>query len=253
MEERGQQVSRRLFLGMTSLMTLKSLATGQRTLASPLRREFIIRLQTKDDSKTGSVHLNEVFDELTKGIVLEQRHLCAVYRSENREQLALEVRDEETGELLSVSVTCNFRNGAEDIHWLYAEALRVGVQMAPEEPYLVRALGDHYMGFRQYSAGISCFKELLEIHADRQQLLFQLAMLYDRGSHKKEAYATFRTVHRLDPGDPVAMYNLGVLAAEFGYRHEAENWFLETLARDPEMEAARTRLDLLRKRAARKS
>jgi tetratricopeptide (TPR) repeat protein len=248
MKKHGKPVSRRIFLGMTSLMTLKSLATGQRTLASPLRREFTICFHTKDGSATGSVHLDEVFDDLTKGIVLEQRRLSAVYHSEGHEQLMLQVRDEETGDLLGASVKCNFRNGVEDVHLLYAEALRVGVQMAPEEPYLVRALGDHYMAFQQYTAGISCFKELLETRSNQPQLLFQLGMLYERGGHKKEAYTTFRTVHHLDPGDPVAIYNLGVLATEFGHRHEAENWFLETLARDPDMEEARTRLDLLRKR-----
>ncbi|HCQ02858.1 MAG TPA: hypothetical protein DIT99_20190, partial [Candidatus Latescibacteria bacterium] len=62
MKEHGKPVSRRIFLGMTSLMTLKSLATGQRTLASPLRREFTICFHTKDGSATGSVHLDEVFD-----------------------------------------------------------------------------------------------------------------------------------------------------------------------------------------------
>ena len=251
MKEYGLNLSRRLFLGMTSLMTLKSLATGQRTLASPLRREFTIRLDIEDGRATGAVHLDKVFDELTQGIILEQRHLTAEYQPEDHGQLRLQVRDDETNVHLNVSVKCNFRNGAEDIHRLYAEALRLGVQMAPEEPYLVRALGDHYLGFKQYTAGISCFKELLEAHPDQPQLLFQLAVLYERRGNKKEAYTTFRSVHRIDPEDPVAVYNMGVLAAEFGHRHEAENWFLETLARDPNMDEARARLDLLRKRNVR--
>lgn len=248
MKEQATRVSRRLFLGMTSLMTLKSLATGRRALASPLRREFTIRLHTEDSGITGSVHLDDVFDELTRGLILEQRHLSAEYRDVGHEQLMLTVRDDETQDQLTDTVKRTFRNGAEDIHRLYAEALRAGIRMAPDEPYLVRALGDHYLAFQQYSAGIACFKELLEAHTDRPQLLFQLAMLYDRGGFKKEAYTTFRAVHRLDPDDPVAIYNIGVLATEFGHRHEAENWFLEALARDPDMEEARARLDLLRKR-----
>ena len=89
------------------------------------------------------------------------------------------------------------------------------------------------------------------VYIHQPQLLFQLAVLYERRGNKKEAYTTFRSVHRIDPEDPVAVYNMGVLAAEFGHRHEAENWFLETLARDPNMDEARARLDLLRKRNVR--
>jgi tetratricopeptide (TPR) repeat protein len=232
---------------MTSMLTLHSLAPGHAVLATSVRREFRIHAHL-DGIGEGSSRLAEVFGELTRGLVLEHRSLSAEYRITGRKSMTLRVLDEETNEACTKSVRRDFTKGIEDIHHLYAEAVRLGVQMAPDEPYLVRALSDHFLAFRKYSSGIACFKQLIEMTPDHALLLFQLGILYDRSGRKREAYAAFRTVHRLNPQDAITMYNLGVIAADLGHLHEAESWFLEALARNPEMGPACTRLNLIRQR-----
>lgn len=247
MTDSNSPVTRRAFLGMTSVMTLQSLAPGQSVLSRPERREFRIRV-CLDGTGENSSRLAEVFGELTKGLILETHDLSAEYRIAGRGSIALEVSDATMRQTLKTSVIWNFSKGLEDVHGLYAEAVRLAVQLAPDEPYLIRALGDYVLAFHRHAVGIAWFKQLVERNPERPQLLFQLGVLYERAGRKREAYAAFRDVHRLDPHDTVALYNLGVISADLGHLNQAERWFLESLAVNASMTPARTRLDLLRQR-----
>lgn len=244
-ETSDNSLSRRTFLGLTSVLTLQTITPAQSFASATASQEFRIQVQLDDDEDNPS-RLAEEFCELTKGIRVERHQLFAAYRFSGRENLTLEVRNEVSGKTLTKRVARDFSKGIQEIHRLYAEALRLAVQLAPGEPYLVRALADHYSAFRRYNSGIACFKKLSASQPDQPELQFQLGMFYDRSGRKTDAYAAFRQALHLNLRDAALFYNLGLVSSDLGHKNEAERWFLDALALDPEMKPARVRLGLLR-------
>lgn len=242
------RVSRRHFLGLASIVTLKSFASGSRVFASNPLRIFEIKVLSDAGRRTEAYHLSDVFGDLTRGLVLQHHHLQAEYSLPFDGGIALKVMDTTSGQILETQIQKPHGSGTDDAHYLYAQALRLAIQLAPDEVYLVRGLCDYYTAFRKYDEGIACFEALIDLHPQQAQLSFQLGILSDRAGQKQKAYDAFRQANRLDTNDPVSMYNIGVVSTDLGRVNEAEHWFLETLSRDPGMKAARARLDRLRRR-----
>lgn len=243
-------VSRRDFLGLTSLLTLKALVPGRSITAVSAgeEREFRITIVPKGGTFSDRRRLADLLDELTKGLVTERCRLRAECRLLPSGGAHLRVFEIESRQALGGDLSVNIITDPDGAHRLYAEALRLAVRLAPDEPYLVRALADYYLGFHRFDEGIACFEALMEEHPMCALLPFQLGILCDRSHRKLPAQAAFQKAHTLDPDDPITLYNLGVVWADLGQPKVAERYFREALARDPNLKPARARLDQLRKR-----
>lgn len=245
-------VSRRSFLGLTSLLSLKALAPGCR-VAGPSsgatgHAPFKIVVVPETGMWSDPQPLVTLLDDLTKGLVTERcefRVECRLFQSGGA---VLRVVQVESGRQLDREMTDDLSPDSAGAHALYAEALRLAVRLAPDEPYLIRALAEYYLSFRRFDEGIACFEGLMEEHPECPLLPFQAGILSDRGRHKFEAWRAFQRAAVLDPNDPVTLYNLGVISSDLGRPQDAERCFQAALLRDPDLKPARVRLSWLRKK-----
>ena len=252
MKNSSKHVSRRRFLGLTSLMTLTTLSPGRQALAGSATRPFKIQVTSESGNGAAASQLLDLLNGLTRGILLERRYPEATYRLVSDRTLWIHVHEPESRNTLERLIAPDLSFGREEVHHLYAEALRSAVTLAPEEPYLVRALGDYYLSFRRYKEGIADFREIITDRPNQPLLLFQLGMIYDRSDNKQAAYDTFRLVHQQDRDNAVTLYNLGTIAADLGHYDHAKEWFSGALKQAPQMHDAKVQLKLLQRRKNRK-
>ena len=142
-------VSRRHFLGLTSIMTVKSMAPGRRVFAREAPRAFKIHVTPDAGNRSAAHQLSGLFKDLTRGLILEHRHLQVEYILSSDTGMRMRVEDTVSGQTMETPVRRDLSFKTEEAHRLYAEALRLAVHLAPEEAYLVRALGDYYLSFRR--------------------------------------------------------------------------------------------------------
>lgn len=243
-----KRVTRRRFLGLSSFMTVTSLSNGGRVLASTATRPFKVTVRSGNHDTAAAVQLSELFAPLTKGVLLTHTDLSVEYIIEKDGNLALSVRDRDSDRTLEKRVSRDLTFGTDELHYLYSEALRLCVRIAPDEPYIVRALADYYISFRRFKEGIAEFRDITSDLPDRPLPHFQLGVIYDRANDKEAAYSAFEQANHRAPGDTITMYNLGVTASESGDSAQAEHWFKAVLRLDSRMEKAKRQLELLARR-----
>ncbi|MBT5875095.1 MAG: hypothetical protein HOH43_16875, partial [Candidatus Latescibacteria bacterium] len=221
---------------------------GGRVLASTATRSFKVTVRSGDQDTATADQLSELFAPLTKGLLLTHTNLFVEYLIEKDGNLALTVRDRDSDQTLERKVPRDLTFGTDELHYLYSEALRLSVRIAPEEPYLVRALADYYISFRRFKEGIAEFRDITSDLPDKPLPHFQLGVIYDRANDLEAAYLAFEQANIRAPGETITMYNLGVTASESGRSAKAEHWFKAVLQKDSGMEKAKRQLELLSRR-----
>lgn len=85
-----------------------------------------------------------------------------------------------------------------------AEELRIALRIDPQNFYAMRNLGAVYCEMGEIDAGVRYLEEADRTFPDKPDVLYGLALAYERKGQAEEAVATYRKVAALGGSDPIA-------------------------------------------------
>jgi tetratricopeptide (TPR) repeat protein len=92
--------------------------------------------------------------------------------------------------------------------------------------------GQRFERAGRYTQAEMKYREAIETYREMPPAWNSLGQMLDRKGDKLAAAEAFKTASELEPRDPVALTNLGVLWESIGYIEDAKRWYEEALKRD---------------------
>ena len=121
-------------------------------------------------------------------------------------------------------------------------------EVVTEDPTVIDAwfmLGVQSLAHGQFERAVDYFKRTLQLKADYDIAVFNLAQTYRRMGNDEAALAGFEHYLTLDPKDPYALYQMGEIWLDRGNLDKAEELFRRSLQIDPAVASAKNALGVL--------
>ena len=121
-------------------------------------------------------------------------------------------------------------------------------EVVAEDPEVIDAwfmLGVQSLAHGQFEKAVDYFKRTLQLKADYDIAVFNLAQTYRRMGDDDAALAGFEHYLTLDPKDPYALYQMGEIWLDRGNLDKAEALFRRSLEIDPAVASAKNALGVL--------
>jgi tetratricopeptide (TPR) repeat protein len=123
--------------------------------------------------------------------------------------------------------------------------LESGVEMAPRRPDLMASLGESYFMAGKVEKAIDEFNRLIEVEGSARSHAF-LGLTYRNMGRFDEAKQQFDAGLKIDPKNSLCLFNLGYIAERQGDAADAERYFQQSLASNPDFADALLELANLR-------
>ena len=121
-------------------------------------------------------------------------------------------------------------------------------EVVAEDPAVIDAwfmLGVQSLAHGRFEQAVEYFKKTLQLKADYDIAVFNLAQTYRRMGNDDAALAGFEHYLTLDPKDPYALYQMGEIWLDRGNLDKAEELFRRSLQIDPAVASAKNALGVL--------
>lgn len=126
-------------------------------------------------------------------------------------------------------------NVSEEFHRRMAE-LKRATEVNPNDTIKLKEYADFLSAAHKTEEAIQTYEKILKINPKRSDIFFSITLLYYTMNDLTKAEEYNEKVLAYDPGNPMALYNKGAIAATRGDKQTAKDIWENLIADDPNSE-----------------